>query len=149
MQLSTSLKQGAIDGDYQNAGISQTVSGLTVGTGYLLTFDWAAAQQASYIGASNQYLAVDLGGTKLDTGIAGIPSKGFSGWISESLYFTATAGSELLAFNAVSNLPVPPFTLLSDVSLSAAVPEPEMVSMFGIGLMIMFAANRKISSLTA
>ena len=125
----------AINGDFLNAGISQNVSGLTVGTNYLLTFEWAASQQAGYTGATSQYLAVDFGGTTVDTSVANIASKGFSGWIQESIQFTATAGTELLSINGIGNLPVPPFALLSDVALNAAVPEPEMVSMFGIGLL--------------
>jgi hypothetical protein len=138
----------ALDSDYGNTAISQQVSGLTAGATYGLTFDWAASQQYGYTGDTVQAVAATLGGTTIDTASVSLPSKGFSGWIHESIVFTATASSELLTLNGVGNLPVPPFALLSDVSLTA-VPEPEMVSMFGIGLLAMFAVSRKKNALAA
>lgn len=138
----------AIDGDFQNAAISQTVSGLTVGNSYNLDFSWAASQQLGFSGATVQDMLVEFGGQSHTTSSYNLPSHGFSGWISESIRFTATNSSELLTFVAQGSQPVPPFALLADVSM-ASVPEPEMLALFGIGLLGMLAMSKQRNGLAA
>jgi PEP-CTERM motif len=53
-----------------------------------------------------------------------LTSHNFSGWSQVSDVFTATSTSEVLSFLAAGNRPVPPFAMISDVSLLSGVPEP-------------------------
>jgi hypothetical protein len=136
----------ASDGAYHPGTLSQSISGLTIGKSYTLTFDYALAQQVGFKGAnSNDYWAVSLGGvTKDSTGLS-IAQGGFSGWETATMTFTASKVNEALSFLAVgSNPSSPPFLLLDGVSLVAAVPEPSSWAMMLIGVgMIGFLARRR------
>ena len=114
----------AADGAYEVGAVSQTINGLTVGNAYVLNFYWAAAQQQSYTGATTENWAVSLGSQTFTTPTYNLPSKSFSGWMSQSFTYTATGTSETLSFLA-GGTPSgqPPFSLLGGVSL-ALVPEP-------------------------
>jgi hypothetical protein len=111
----------AIDGDFQNQPLTQTISGLTAGNTYDLTFNYAFGQQYGFNGATVQSLTVDVGSTTWGSGNYNVADHGFTGWQSGDVKFTASSASEILSFIAVGNLPVPPFALVSNVSL--AVPE--------------------------
>ena len=124
----------AMDGKFQTASVSQTISGLTVGQKYTLDFNYAFAQQYGFDGATKQNLTVSVGSASLTTPTFDLANHGFSGWNDGSLSFTATSSSEVLSFLAYGNLPVPPFALVSNVSL-LATPGPEA----GVGL-LSFAA---------
>src|ERR1700679_4178446 len=79
----------ALDTDFGQGAISQTISGLTAGDKYTVTFDWGAAQQQGFTGSTTESLAVSLGSQTIDTSMVINPSKGFSGWYATSLTFTA------------------------------------------------------------
>lgn len=143
----------ASDGDSTFAGgISQTVSGLTVGDTYTLTFEWAGAQQTGFSGNTTEKWGVTLGSQSQNTGTVNTPSQTFVGWQSASLNFTASSTSELLSFMAVGT-PVgePPWLLLSNVDLEdttkSAAPEPMtgglMLIAALIGLPVMYRLRRK------
>jgi hypothetical protein len=87
-----------------------------------LTFNYAFSQQTNFYGDTIQSLAVGIGSTSWDSGNVTLPSQGFSGWTSGGTSFTATSTSEVLSFLATGNLQVPPFALVSDVSITG-VPE--------------------------
>jgi len=125
----------AVDPVYQNAGsLSQTLTGLLVGKEYTVSFYDAAAEQSPYTGASNDQWQVKLGSQTQDASKISILSKGFSGWVQESLNFTATSTSEVLQFAATGGpLGEPPLALLGDVSVA---PTPEPSSIFGLGAVI-------------
>jgi hypothetical protein len=129
------------DPAFQNGAISQTINGLTIGAQYLLTFDWAAAQQQGYSGGTNDWWTASLGGSSQSTAQVSIPSHGFSGWQNGSMTFTATGTSELLSFLAgsTSTSGEPPFALLDGVSLTqvTSTPEPASWTMLvgGLGLL--------------
>lgn len=134
----------AMDGAYHTAAVSQTVSGLTIGQKYTLAFNYAFAQQHGYNGATIQNLTASVGSASLTTADYNLANHGFSGWLQGALTFTASSTSEKLSFLAYGNLPVPPFALVSNVSV-AAVPGPEA----GVGLLplvafgaLMFARRR-------
>ena len=120
----------AMDADYGTGPISQTVNGLTAGDTYTLTFDYAFGQQTYYYGPTTQMLTASatnsitsaVDGTWTSATV-NLPSQGFSGWSSESLTFTASGASDVASFLAAGSPQVPPFTLVSDVSLTG-VPEP-------------------------
>jgi hypothetical protein len=132
----------AMDGDFQTGPITQTVTGLEVGKTYDLSFHYAFGQQYTFNGATIQSLDASIGGTTWNSGDTNVASHGFTGWQSASVPFTATATSETLSFLAHGNLPVPPFAMLSDVSVPA-VPEPAAWAMMLIGVAGMGAIARR------
>ena len=81
------------------------------------------AQQYTYSGATAQALHVFVGNaiTAAWTSATVILAEhDFSGWIQENFTFTATSPSEVVSFLADGSPAVPPFTLVSDVSMEAA-----------------------------
>jgi len=135
----------ALDGDYTTGPVYQTVSGLTTGQKYVVNFNYAFAQQVRYYGPTIQNLTVSVGANIWNTNASvttpdyNLPSQGFSGWVNDSLTFTAASSTQVLSFLAYGNVQVPPFALVSDVSM-VAVPNPEagagllMLVVFGGGL---------------
>ncbi len=131
------------DGAFQVGAISQTITGLTAGQQYAVSFYMAAAQQYSYNGATTDYWTVGLGNTALtsntqagsqSTSIMDLASHDFSGWQYETMTFTATGTSDVLSFLATGTPSgVPPFALLDGVSMTA-VPEPASVAILATGM---------------
>ena len=129
--------------------MSQTISGLTMGETYHLTFDWAASQYefvngssfgctGCWTGATTNKMEVSLGGDTRDTATVDVGSKGFSGWTTASFDFTATSASEVLKFLSIGGpTSLPPVAFLDGVSLTGdvpgGVPEPATWAMMGIG----------------
>lgn len=129
--------------------MSQSISGLTVGETYHLTFDWAATQYdfvngslfgctGCWTGATTNQFEVSLGGETHDTATVDVASQGFTGWMTASMDFTATSASEMLTFLSKGGpISLPPVALLDGVSLTGAVPaaapEPATWAMMGIG----------------
>jgi hypothetical protein len=126
----------AQDADFQQGAISQTIHGLTPGAQYTVGFWWGAAQQESFDGATHSEWQVSLGSQMQSTGPVTIPNHGFSGWMHQTLTFTANNTSELLSFFAAGAPPVPPFALLDGVTLNGGVatPEPDTLVLMGTGL---------------
>jgi hypothetical protein len=126
----------ANDGAYEVAALTQSVSGLTAGQQYAVSFEYAGAQQSGFTGTTTESWTVSLGGTNAQTTpVLNNADKGFTGWFSETFDFTASGTMETLSFlaNGTPN-GEPPFSLLSDVTL-VAVPEPKASA----GGMIVFA----------
>lgn len=124
----------ALDGDYHTGAISQTISGLTVGQSYDVSFWWAASQQESFTGATVQSMDVSLGSQTIDTTPYDLPSEGFSTWKPVTDVFTASSTSETLSFLAVGNVQLPPFLLLDGVTMTPT-PEPGTLPLLITGLM--------------
>jgi hypothetical protein len=97
--------------------VSQTVSGLTVGGQYVVDFEYAFSQQYTYNGATVQSLTVTMGSDTFFSGNTDVADHGFVGWQDGQLNFTATSPSAVLSFLASGDLPVPPFALVSNVSI--------------------------------
>jgi hypothetical protein len=130
----------ALDGDtaYRGGGISQTISGLTVGQQYYVNFSWAAAQQYGYDLATTEQVQVNFAGSNQLTSVYNLPEHGFSGWFNQTFTFTANSTSSALNFLALGTPGAqPPFVLLDGISVKA-VPEP--LTILGAGTAIAFGA---------
>ena len=132
-----------------NAGVSQTVSGLTSGKNYSVSFYWGNTQLLNRTGDTTEYLTVSLGGQSFNTVTNSIGTHGWSGWALKSFTFTASSTSELLSFLSVGTPnSLPPFAVLTGVSITQ-VPEPPELAIFGggllgLGLLIMYARRREM-----
>jgi len=151
-----------LDGDYESGPVTQTISGLTAGDTYAVSFYWAAAQQEGFTGPTVQAMNVCLGSSGesyVDTGdqpLSGgnnnpsniscsgsgasttnidLPSHGFSGWQYDTVDLTANSTSDVLSFLAYGNVQVPPFALLDGVSMTDVTPEPATLPLLFTGLM--------------
>ena len=116
----------AADGDFSVGAITQTVTGLTVGLQYAVSFYRGAAQQkgSAYTAATTEQWKVTLGNELHAAPVINNPGQGFTGWISQTLLYTATSTSEVLSFLAAGTPSgAPPFSLLDGV-LITAVAEP-------------------------
>lgn len=153
----------AADGAYGVGLIYQSITGLTVGSQYDLTFNWAAAQQHGFDGSTTENWTAFLGTSSNDyqsytTTTVTNPEHGFTPWQKAGTTFTATGTSETLAFLAQGTPDgKPPFSLLDDVSLKehkvqvAAVPEASTwaMMMIGFGMMGVGARRRRVQPRTA
>jgi hypothetical protein len=134
----------AADGAFQVSPIIQTIRGLVVGTPYVLSFEWAAAQQAGFNGATTENFTASLGSESFTTATYNLPNHGFSGWLNQQFTFTPTSSTEVLSFLAHGTPGgEPPFSLLDGVSLQGAVPEPGVWAMLVCGFGIVGAALRR------
>jgi len=138
----------ASDPAFQNTGpISQTITGLTPGKTYALSFWWAGAQQAGFTGQTTEGWDVSLGGTTDPTATVTVGSHGFSGWSEVTFDYTATSASEVLSFLATGGpgSSEPPFALLGGVNLTQTAPDAtSTVTLLGLALSAMgFAARRR------
>lgn len=125
------------------ASLSQTVSGLEIGTEYNVTFDWAAGQQVGYDGPTSTRWDVTFAGLTKSTDYANVPNHGFSGWSTTTLKFIASNTSEVLSFIAYSpNGGLPPFALLDGVSVTP-VPEPSAFAAVAGGLLVLVGVARR------
>lgn len=131
----------AADGDPNySAPFFQTISGLTAGQTYTLTFYQAAAQQVGLSGATTEQFEVTLGSQIQYSTLMTNPSEGFTPWNQQTMTFTATSASEVLTFLSLGAPGgAPPLGLLDGVSLNppspppASTPEPSGLALIGIG----------------
>jgi len=132
----------ALDGDYETGSISQTLTGLTKGTVYEVTFNYAFAQQNGYTGNTIDNLQVNFGSRSSSVGSYNFTSKGFSGWQTATMFFEADGTSDVLSFLAIGNVQLPPFALLTNIAAYAA-PEPATYGILAIGLASVITAARR------
>lgn len=137
----------ASDALYYPGVLSQSINGLTSGTSYVLRFDYALGQQSGFDGNNfDNFWKVGFGSDVQNSSALSIANGGFSGWQSASMRFTADSASQLLSFLAMGDAPgAPPFLLLDNVSMRAAVPEPSTLSLMlgGVGLAAFLARRRR------
>lgn len=163
----------ALDGVYNSNGtpnslqgsMQQTVSGLTAGHTYSLSFYWGTSQEKQASSAQpshDQYLQVSLGGSSQNTNTSSTLWGYFTGdgcqvtgtsacaWNYTTMTFKASSASELLQFLSFG-LPSdgPPMILLTGLSMTESVPEPSSLGMFGggllgLGLLTLFVRRRAL-----
>ncbi len=135
----------ALDGDQTVAGsISQTLSGLTIGSNYLLTFYSATGQlQSSSGGPFQTNVLATLGSQSFQTATVTTQSGSYTPWVANTFLYKATATTETLTFLAQGPQGLPPMIALDGVSLVAA-PEPSSVTLLGAGIALLgFVAYRR------
>lgn len=125
----------AADGDSTyNVPLTQSISGLTIGQEYELSFYWAAGQQRTFDGPTTERWQVSLGSETYSTPTYSLANHDFSGWMTQTMTFTATSATSVLSFLAVGTPNgLPPFVLLDGVSMKA-VPEPAAGALVIAGL---------------
>lgn len=124
----------ALDGYFQTVALTQQITGLTVGQSYTLSFEYAFGQQFNFDGATIQSLQVNVGPDfSWNSGLTNVGNHAFTGWGLGGGSFVATQASETLSFLAAANIQLPPFALVSNVSLTGGVPEPATWAMMLIG----------------
>jgi hypothetical protein len=142
---------------------NQSITGLTPGQTYTLSFWQAAGQQQGFSGDTTEQWIVSLGTSGLSVNITGgggtgtgtysptdpngvvvastlmnTPSEGSSPWQLVTLSLTADAATDVLSFlawgNGGSTANEPPTVFLAGVN-TPAVPEPASLSLVGVGLL--------------
>ena len=136
----------AMDADYEVAAVTQAITPLTSGVSYTLSFYYAYAQQYTFTGPTTQQLTFSIGDIDGQTTQMANPTEGFTGWFLETFTFKAdnsdiAANNPLLSLLAVGSPQVPPFVLVSDVSLMQT-PEPGTLFLIGIGLLAVALPGR-------
>ena len=142
----------AADGDPDPSlrdAFSQTISGLTVGQSYSLTFWQAAGQQLDHFGPTTERWQVTFGlqsrlSTQFSLPQAEVNQPPIGPWTRETMQFIASATSQTLTFLAVGTPSgAPPVSFLDGVSMMATpVPEPATLWLSGLGALVLGAAAR-------
>jgi len=128
----------------------QTVSGLKIGDTYTLSFYQATMQATNQAEAFSAAWEVGFGDSapQYSTTMSN-PGGASTGWMEDTMTFTADAAQEALGFFALtSGGDEPPFLLLDGVSLTdtTAVPEPATYGLVIVGLAgILFARRKRLS----
>lgn len=152
---------------WENAGntcgcyIYQTITGLSSGQQYTITFQqagavwnggasvqtsdnwkvgWATTAANSVLAANQQTSTAMINKASPNAGW------GFTGWLQQQITVTATATSMVLSFmaNHPTGVSQPPFALLDGVTISStAVPEPVSATLFLAGLGGLAALRRR------
>lgn len=147
-----------VDGDYGASVLSQTITGFDASKNYVLSFEYAGAQETGEVGDTLQQWKVNLGGQDFSTPVWTNPSKGFTPWqtYTSAPFSGAGLGAATLSFEgwgrAVVSGSLPPFLLLDNVQIleqtspPTAVPGPLPVLGAGFALGFSRRLRRRIAS---
>jgi hypothetical protein len=112
----------ALDGNNYSQGdssIYQTVTGLTPGKDYTLSFYWGGAQLAIRTGPTTETMKVTFGDQTQSTPTVAEGTHYFSGWMESTMNFVAQSSSQVLTFQAIGTPSgSPPMLVLDGVSLT-------------------------------
>ena len=119
---------------YQGS-FSQTISGLQVGSKYILSFYQAAGQQRNFDGATTEQWKVTFGSQSFNSTLQNNPTHDFQPWAKQTMTFTASTASQVLTFLSQGTPDgLPPFVFLDGVSLVQQTPEPSSLLYACLGL---------------
>ncbi len=142
----------ALDGAFEQAAISQVISGLNIGMDTKVYFYYAGAQQYTFTGITTEAFQVTLtdntGATPLtqtdQTGVLDDSSHGFTGWHYTEVDFVPTATTETLSFLAAGTPNgVPPFSLLDGITIVQVTPELSTLTLLGTGVLAICGLLRR------
>ncbi len=134
----------AISDWYSRARVSQSVSGLQIGSQYQLSFYWAIAQATDTTGAFQAGWNLTFGSNSDSSGLQSVPSRGFLPWTLYTSTFTATSTTQSLDFDATGTNEMLGFVLFDGVSLTPVpVPEPSTYAMGAVATVILGWISRK------
>ncbi len=130
--------------------LSQTINGLKAGDTYTLSFYQATMQATDQKEPFSASWEVSLGNSAAQFSTTmNNPGQTSTGWVEDTMTFTATSAQEALNFFATTvGGDDPPFLLLDGVSLTDSTPVPEPAS-FGLAMVglvgVCFASRKRIS----
>ena len=140
----------AMDGAYEQATVSQVLTGLTVGMDTKVYFYYAGAQQFNFTGPTTEAFTVSLTNTTTgvseshSTAVLSDTDHGFTGWYYTELDFVPTSTTETLSFLAAGTPGgVPPFSLLDGISVVQVTPEPSSLALLGTGVLALGGLFRR------
>jgi hypothetical protein len=146
----------AFDSDPDFHGtLTQTITGLTAGTTYQLSFYMGGAEEINIDETTTTEITATFAGQSFSTPTITTPGNGFSPWVQYTTTFTANGTSDVLSFLATGGPSGdPPYALLDGVSLTAVtagggVPEPAIWAMMLVGFGGVGAAIRSRRKLAA
>jgi len=114
--------------------LSQTITGLTAGQSYTISFYQAAGQQLNDYGATTEQWQVTLGSDVQTSALMNDASMGVVPWQTQSLTLTADNTTDVLSFLAIGSGGVPPYVFLDGVDMESNVPEPSALMLLaGVG----------------
>ncbi len=126
-------------------GISQDISGLTIGQSYDITFEQSITRLSKTQPAPG-YWAVTFGSQTLNSNTMAVPAQGtIFAWQDQTLTFTASATTQKLIFMADSPSNTPgdmTYVALDGVSITP-VPEPSSTALLGLGSLALILRRRK------
>jgi len=140
--------QADADPGFRPNAFTTTVTGLTPGQQYAISFWQAAGQQNGFRGATFEQWLVSLGAETHASHLINLPDQGIAPWELQTLIFTATNSSDTLSFLATGSSvlttgnSLPPIIFLDGVSVSA-VPEPSSVALMCLMLLGLAIAYRR------
>jgi hypothetical protein len=127
--------------------LSQTINGLKAGDTYSVSFYQATMQATDQAEPFSASWEVSLGNSAAQySTVMSNPGQASTGWVEDTMTFTANAAQEALSFFATTvGGDEPPFLLLDGVSLTdtTPVPEPATYGLAMVGLAGVFFASRK------
>jgi hypothetical protein len=127
---------------YQGS-ISQSITGLKVGSQYALSFYQAAGQQVGFTGPTTEQWKVTFGTQSSLSALQTDPTLAFQPWTKQTMTFTASAVTQLLTFLSQGGPDgAPPFVFLDGVSMVEVVPEPSSLLYMGMGLSCLIVSWR-------
>jgi len=128
--------------------LTQSVGGLTPGAAYALSFYQATTSETAY--GTNGFTGrweVTFGSQTTNSAGMVTPayssgSGGGTGWVFDTLVFTASSATQALSFVANSTSGDPPLVLLDGVSLTQ-IPEPATLALTGAGVLGLFGVRAR------